>query len=895
MARRVKDDSVRLGSGARSASRSGWTRRKAFVASVEVLEEVVLLSTYSVTSTADSGANTLRQAILSSNGNFSQTNTISFNISGSGVHTINVLSALPTVTSPVVIDGTTQPGYAGSPLIELNGASAGSGSNGLVISTSGSTVKGLVIDRFGNDGIEVFGNNDVLASNDVGTNPTGSAASANGGEGMLINGSNDTIGGLTSGSGNVISGNTLDGMEVYGSGTSGDVVEGNKIGTNASGTVAVPNVRLGLLINAQTSNVRIGTNGDGVNDALERNLISGNGSYGVQIADLGTNSNVVAGNFIGTDISGTLAIANGGGVLINNGAKANRVGTDGISVDDAGEDNVISGNNGTGVPGVYISDVGTNSNVVAGNFIGTDLAGSLPLGNGGVGVFIVNGAQSNRLGTNGDGHGDTDERNVIAANAYQGVFIGGSGTNSNLVAGNFVGTNLGGRVAMGNGNNGIWIQGGAQSNRIGVNLTDPDPSSEKNVISANGYSGVILTDAGTKANLVAGNQIGTDVTGTLPLGNGDTGVVLSTGASSNSIGGTATGAGNTIAFNTNSGVALFDPTTLGNAIRGNAIDSNGSIGINFGNAGVLLNNDGDTEPGPNGNQNFPIIASATPGSTTVVTGTLNSRPNLTYTIDLYADSQADLTSFGGAKRYLGSVSATTDGSGNATFNASVWATSTGEWVTATATDPSGDTSEFSESEQLPFAIVARNSNSWVNLGPAPVSDYPKRSGRINGAMADPSNPNIMYVAADGGGVWKTTDWLDPAPVWTPLTDGQASLEFDYAEARPLAIDPQHTSTIYAAMTSPGGGVLKLNRRRCHLDPRRDIHLRQRLVRGRRHRPLEFERGLRGGLICQRRRRGLQIARRRGDLDEIHRFDHFGRGRRLGDRPDVPLDPLCRGN
>ena len=89
-----------------------------------------------------------------------------------------------------------------------------------------------------------------------------------------------------------------------------------------------------------------------------------------------------------------------------------------------------------------ISDSGTNSNVVAGNLIGTDASGVNPLGNGGVGVFIQNGAQSNVIGTNGDGNGDAAERNVISANTYQGVYIAGSGTNFNVVAGNLIGVDI---------------------------------------------------------------------------------------------------------------------------------------------------------------------------------------------------------------------------------------------------------------------------------------------------------------------------------------------------------------------------------------------------------------------------------------------------------------------
>ena len=98
---------------------------------------------------------------------------------------------------------------------------------------------------------------------------------------------------------------------------------------------------------------------------------------------------------------------------------------------------------------------------MTGNFIGTDPTGTLPLGNGGVGVFVLNGAESNIVGTNGDGHGDAAERNVISNNPYQGIYVGNTGTDYNVIAGNFIGTDVTGKVPMGNGNNGIWILMGA--------------------------------------------------------------------------------------------------------------------------------------------------------------------------------------------------------------------------------------------------------------------------------------------------------------------------------------------------------------------------------------------------------------------------------------------------
>src|SRR5439155_12617745 len=124
------------------------------------------------------------------------------------------LSPLPAVTDPVTIDGTTQPGFAGSPLIELNGSSAGAGVDGLDIRAGGSTLRGLAINRFSGNGLTLTGGGgDVVAGDYIGTDPTGTTALPNAGSGVFIeNSAGNTIGGTTAGAGNVISGNGNDGV-----------------------------------------------------------------------------------------------------------------------------------------------------------------------------------------------------------------------------------------------------------------------------------------------------------------------------------------------------------------------------------------------------------------------------------------------------------------------------------------------------------------------------------------------------------------------------------------------------------------------------------------------------------------------------------------------------------
>jgi hypothetical protein len=131
-------------------------------------------------------------------------------------------------------------------------------------------------------------------------------------------------------------------------------------------------------------------------------------------------------------------------------------------------------------------------------------------------------------------------------------------------------------------------------------------------------------------------------------------------------------------------------------IQGNSIYSNGGLGIDLGGNGLTLNDLGDADTGPNNYQNFPVLVAVLGGYTTRIQGNLNSAPNTTFTLDFYANSAPDPSGYGEGERYLGSGTATTDGNGNLTFDIPLAArTRRGQVVTATATDPEGNTSEFS--------------------------------------------------------------------------------------------------------------------------------------------------------------------------------------------------------
>ena len=183
--------------------------------------------------------------------------SIAFNLPGSGVQVITLTSPLPEITKPVVIDGTTQPGYAGSDLIQIDGSKAGAHCDGLVLSGGASVVRGLIISGFSGAGIVLDGGgSNLVAGNEIGTDPTGTHAQPNA-EGIKILGSSlNTIGGTLAGAGNLISGNLGHGIEIAKSSedATGNAILGNLIGTTADGQQALPNKGDGILINGADAN-----------------------------------------------------------------------------------------------------------------------------------------------------------------------------------------------------------------------------------------------------------------------------------------------------------------------------------------------------------------------------------------------------------------------------------------------------------------------------------------------------------------------------------------------------------------------------------------------------------------------------------------------------------------
>ena len=599
--------------------------------------------------------------------------------------------------------------------------------------------------------MNVSGTGNVVKGNYIGTDAIGAAGVPNSGDGVRIEGgaAGNTIGGSTSGDRNVISGNTGHGVKVTGSGSTGNTISGNYVGLTAAGDTALGNVN-GIVIEAGGLSNTVGGSTAG-----HRNLISGNTTYGVVITGLPATGNVVKGNYIGTDVTGTLDRGNGqDGVRISADAASNTIGgstaadrnviagnnDDGVEInlansntvsgnyiglkadgtDDlansgegvaiafgatgntiggstSGHRNIISGNTGSGIK---IQDESSDGNIVKSNYIGTTAAGTGVLGNGFVGVEITGGADGTVVGGSAGttpGGSCTGECNLVSGNGG-GILMTGAATTGAVIKGNYVGTNASGTGAIPNtSNSGIYFSF-SSNNTVGGSTPG-----ERNLISGNQFDGVLI--AAASGNVVKGNFIGTNSAGTAGLAN-QIGVRVDS-SSSNTIGGIAAGEGNTIAHNTEDGVCVTQSGTS-NSVRGNSIYANGFLGIDLDPTapcptGAVTDNDllptVDADTGPNGLMNFPVITAVSYNNGTrtfTVAGTLANPSASTATVDVYATDVVDGSGNGEGRRYLGSatpINSNPPDPGNWTF------TMTGApafgFISATATDSSNNTSEFS--------------------------------------------------------------------------------------------------------------------------------------------------------------------------------------------------------
>jgi parallel beta-helix repeat protein len=411
-------------------------------------------TTFPVNNTNDSGAGSLRQAIIDANNNTGPDN-IAFNIPVtdpgysilSDAWVIQPNTLLPSLSGGGTnVDGYTQTINQGDtnifgPEVQIDGSNLGVTDWLFSVESNDNSIKGLAITRAGGAGIRISSNsnNNTISGNYIGTDPAGIWAWGNGtGIDIFTSANLNTI------TGNVISGNTVDGVKISDTGTEFNDIKNNIIGLDPSGVVPIPNSRHGIsLLNGAAQNFIGG-------DISDRNIISGNGSYGVYISGSGTSSNIVWGNYIGTVQSGTSAAGNANsGVTVTAGAQNNTI-----------QDNLISGNL---QHGVYLSGSGTDNNIVRLNIVGADAAVTKLIPNGWHNVAVYDGASSNWIGTISPPWG-----NVIVGAGWSGVVLHNS--NQNSVLHNAIGTDEAGTATnLGNNFYGVHVEG--MQNTIGIDNT----------------------------------------------------------------------------------------------------------------------------------------------------------------------------------------------------------------------------------------------------------------------------------------------------------------------------------------------------------------------------------------------------------------------------------------
>lgn len=550
---------------------------------------------------------------------------ITFNIGGGG-HQRILFWRLPEITDTVIIDGTTQPGFAGTPIIELTGINREYEwpSSVFRISASNCIIRGLVING---------------------------ASTA-----FVINGSDNTI-------------------------------AGNFIGTDVTGLYEAPREinnpelldpsGIGTAVRFQSGfrNVIGGVRPE------DRNLIAASITDSLSTPPDAKGSNIIQGNLMGLNITG----------------RGDAISRDGISL--ASENNQVGGT-APGAGNVIYGGVNLNGNhnVVEGNIIGLDATGTQAIP-----VYFLQRPPYSGIFVGGTGNvvGGTlpESRNIISG-YVNGIIVGAENRNGvtqpagsgNKIIGNFIGTDIQGRHAFGNLESGVVIEGGALETEI-----------RGNVISGNGLFGVRLRTGGSD---VVSNLIGVAEDGVTPLGNGGTGppgggILIE--SSENLIGGLLSEA-NRIAFNLGTGVSVRSPNLalVSNLIERNEIYSNSGLGIDWDGDGLPI------EPQP-----IYLISATLSGQ--VLGSVIGLTLGEVASVNFYSSLSPDPTGFGEGETFLGETTIVggTEPTTGFAFLPPV-ELSEGEWITATLTDGTAGTSEFSKAIQVTARV-----NSAPTIDPLP--------------------------------------------------------------------------------------------------------------------------------------------------------------------------------
>ncbi len=589
------------------------------------------MATFSVDNLNSSGTGSLRAAINAANADVSGTPTIIiFSVAG----TITIATDLPDIARTVTIDGTSAPGFAGTPTVELD-CNAHAGLK-FATGSDGSQLLGLAVGNATGNGVTLNAGNITLNNNYIGVNLAGTAF-GNTGDGVFVSStSNNNLIGLnpTKAVGvvaNVISGNTGNGISFHGS--SGNTLVDNHIGTDLTGNTAIANGGNGIWFTGGSAGNEIGgtaftdpSTGDKNDPTGDEgtvtpvfvipplgNLVSGNGQNGILI-DANSQHNVLNGNFIGTTADG-------------NGALGNSL--DGVAIDNADNNfllgcqfvnnpfvyyNVLSAN---GANGLHITD--SDGTTVQANFFGIGANNATMLGNKLDGILVDGTSQNTQVGgviplgnvSGGNGQNGIEVRdtasNFLTFNTFGGLFaFGGAAPNGNdgllisstggnqtvqtnvfsgntengieitgdafgvTVDPNIVGLNTKGDGLLPNGNDGLLISGNAHDNIIGGSQPSVIP---QNTFSGNKAYGIEITDT-AHDNLIINSVVGLDVVGTAAFGNGLGGIFISGTSNHDTIGGANASktqpTENIVSGNTGNGITLA-PGTDSIQVIGNII------------------------------------------------------------------------------------------------------------------------------------------------------------------------------------------------------------------------------------------------------------------------------------------------------------------------------------
>lgn len=714
---------------------------------------------------------TLRAAIEEHNSDSSFLgNTIEFSLPGDGPQTIAPTSELPAVTADDLdITGGLGGDCERGPGVELDGSGAGTAGavSGLTINAPDVKVCGLALYSWDFAGIEVFDPSISDAEEVDGVelygNFLGTDANANRDlalrnfHGVSMQAPRNDVG-VPGRPANLIVGNENSGVSLT------RRADGSRVRNNV----------IGLLGGVEAyGNEDDGVSILGVDDVVvARNVISGNGWSGIELVS-GPARTVIRGNLIGTDASGNLGVGNLLGVR-DNGSETT------IGGSNPAARNLISGNS----IGVSLGFSATQA-TVQGNYIGTDSGGRA--------------AVANEVGFLVRGEGSTIRENVISGQRSRGVDLGGE---ANDLVGNLIGTDASGGHAVPNGDAGITLGVGSGA---GVNDIGGTGASEGNVIAFNAGPGV---DGGHSAHAarIRGNLIGVLEDGSA-AGNGGEAGVLVDDTDAIQIGGSTAAAANTIAHNAGDGVTIGgtfnDPVR--NPVLRNSIHSNGGLGIDISDDGVTANDPGDGDSGVgNDGQNFPEIDSAVRANPTRVQGAINSNPSTELDIQFFSNPACDASGNGEGKTFLGETTVITSGAGNAAFDVTLPAVAVGHQITATATDPDGNTSEFSACEEVapdttppdtsldsaPPPLTASNGASFTFSHDEAGSSF---QCRLDGSTFAPcTSPEHLSGLPDGAHTFRVravdpVGNVDPTPAthtWTVDTTGPA-LDLRSRRKRPL--------------------------------------------------------------------------------------------------------------